>query len=160
MMGGRIGVEALAGVTLAVSLIFGGGTRQGIVADLLPQLASLGLIAVALSPALRALRERPATLVLLFALVCVPLIQLAPLPAGLWSLLPGRQPVIEILASAQLAGSWAPISLAPEPGRLTVSFSGAWGPSIVSLTLRQLRTSTSHCRGSSFPPGTNFCSIA
>ena len=44
-----------------------------------------------------------------------------------------------------------PISREPLPGRLTVSRSGAFGPSSVSLTCRQVRTSTAQGRGSSLP---------
>jgi hypothetical protein len=51
---------------------------------------------------------------LIIGLVCVPLIQLIPLPPALWHQLPGRDLPLQLLSLAGLAEAWQPISLDPE----------------------------------------------
>src|SRR3954463_13590248 len=90
------------GIVFAVALFFGGGTRQGLWPDALVQLVSLPLLAsalwkmrkAALSPLWRL------ALAILAATALLPLLQLFPLPPGLWSLLPGRAPFVASYAEA------------------------------------------------------------
>ena len=61
--------------------------------------------------------------------------------------------------SSRVTSTWRPppISLEPEPGRLTVRRSGPSSGSSDSFTFRQLRTSAAHWRGSKpFSPASRF----
>ncbi len=61
-----------------------------------------------------ALLARPARLTLLF--FCgLPLLQLVPLPPGLWHSLPGRTLSVEILAEVGMAQAWRPLTLSVAP---------------------------------------------
>ena len=98
---------------LAASLFFGGATRQGLVSDAVPELLSLPLLALALPRALPILKGSPSAIALSAGVIALPCIQLIPLPPGLWSALPGRDIVAQILTSADAPLSWRPISLIP-----------------------------------------------
>jgi hypothetical protein len=105
-------------VTLLVLLLVafalgGGGSRQGL-ANLLVQLAALA----ALAPYYRAMRafvrEAPLGLrALIGASLLVPLLQIIPLPPGLWQTLPGRELASRSLELAGETGGWMPFSLYP-----------------------------------------------
>lgn len=100
----------LAAIVLAASLLFGGGS----VSRAIPELLSLPLLALALPRALPILKRSPSALALSAGAIALPSIQLIPLPPGLWSALPGRDIVAQILTSAADAPlSWRPISLIP-----------------------------------------------
>ena len=101
------------GIVLAASLIFGGATRQGLVSEAIPELMSLPLLAVALPRAVPFLKRYPSALALVVGIIALPFIQLIPMPPALWSVLPGRDFVAEILTIAQAPTSWRPISLVP-----------------------------------------------
>lgn len=51
---------------------------------------------------------------LLVALAALPLVQLIPLPPGLWQSLPGRSELVLALDIAGLPAQWAPLSLTPD----------------------------------------------
>lgn len=89
-------------VVLLVGLVFGGGTRNGFIGDVILQLAAVPLLIWSIfsvtftgarSP--DASRRRFWALVFCVGLVVVPLLQLLPLPIELWGLLPGRDVVKE-----------------------------------------------------------------
>ena len=103
----------LSAAVLAVSLVFGGATRQGLVSEAIPELLSLPLVALALPRAIPFLKRFPSASALIVGLIILPCIQLIPLPPALWSVLPGRSLVAEILTTAQAPTSWRPISLIP-----------------------------------------------
>jgi O-antigen ligase len=103
----------LTAAVLAASLLFGGATRQGLVSEAIPELLSLPLLALALPRALPILKRSPSALALSAGAIALPCIQLIPLPPGLWSALPGRDIVAQILTSADAPLSWRPISLIP-----------------------------------------------
>jgi O-antigen ligase len=103
----------LAGALLLASLIFGGATRQGLVSDAIPELVSLPLLALALPKAFPFLTRSPSALALVVGVIALPCIQLIPLPPGLWTGLPGRDFIAEILTTAGAPLSWRPISLIP-----------------------------------------------
>ena len=101
----------LAAVVLAASLLFGGA--GGSVSEAIPELLSLPLLALALPRALPILKRSPSALALSAGAIVLPCIQLIPLPPALWSALPGRDIVAQILTSADAPLSWRPISLIP-----------------------------------------------
>jgi O-antigen ligase len=102
-----------SGAVLAASLVFGGATRQGLVSEAIPELMSLPLLALALPRAMPFLKSFPSALALVVGVIALPCLQLIPLPPELWSALPGRDFVAEILTTAQAPISWRPISLIP-----------------------------------------------
>ena len=102
-----------SGAVLAASLVFGGATRQGLVSEAIPELMSLPLLALALPRAMPFLKSFPSALALVVGVIALPCLQLIPLPPELWSALPSRDLVAEILTAAQAPISWRPISLIP-----------------------------------------------
>ena len=102
-----------SGAVLAASLLFGGGTLQGLVSEAVPELMSLPLLFVALPRAIPFLKTYPSALALVVGVLALPCLQLIPLPPELWKALPGRDFVAEILTTAQAPMSWRPISLIP-----------------------------------------------
>src|SRR5262245_53182448 len=105
---------ALVLFVVFVALICGGGTRQGLLSDALAQIVSLPLLAVAFSKLRLAdpSELRPA-LVLVFAVVLVPCLQLIPLPPQVWTILPGRAEVAEAYKAAGMSLPVLPMSLEP-----------------------------------------------
>ncbi|MGD1038639.1 MAG: O-antigen ligase family protein [Roseiarcus sp.] len=103
----------LAGVALTAALLFGGGARQGLGSDAIPELVALLLLAVALPRALPFLKRSPGALALVIGVIALPCAQLIPLPSWLWSALPGRQSLVDIFTAAGIPLSWRPISVIP-----------------------------------------------
>ena len=104
----------LAGMVFIVLLLFGGGTRQGSFADVMPLFASIALLIVALRQSFVELAKEPFLRTILLGLLIAPLLQLVPLPHGLWSALPGRGHLQDIIAYLGGEATWRPISVAPE----------------------------------------------
>jgi len=104
---------SLTALILLIALTVGGATRQGLGSDAIPELVSLPLLAMALPRAWPALKGSRSALALAIGVVALPCLQLVPLPFWLWSLLPGRQSIVDILATAGAPPSWRPISLIP-----------------------------------------------
>src|SRR5580704_4490297 len=102
-----------SGAVLAASLVFGGATSQGLISEAVPELMSLPLLALALPRAIPFLKSYPPALALVVGVLALPCLQLIPLPPALWTALPGRDFVAEILTAAQAPISWRPISLIP-----------------------------------------------
>jgi len=61
-------------------------------------------------------------LVILCLMLALPLLQLVPLPPGIWTALPGRELAARITAIAGLDGIWRPLSLDPEATRRSLLF--------------------------------------
>ena len=101
------------GAVGGASLVFGGATRQGLISEAIPELMSLPLLALALPRAMPFLKSFPSALALVVGVIALPCLQLIPLPPALWTALPGRDFVAEILTTAQAPTSWRPISLIP-----------------------------------------------
>lgn len=116
----RLAPLLVPGVALIASLLLGGGTRAGFLADVVLQLIAIPVLLTAIhrwepygadDPGARAAR---ATIAIPCVLILILVVQLIPLPPDLWSKLPSRQ---ALLASLELTGaqrSWMPISVAPE----------------------------------------------
>lgn len=108
----------------------GGGVAYGL-RNLVIQLVALAIMAINAPLVMRFLREAPRLLLLLVGLTLLfPVIQLLPLPPGVWQGLPGRELVSESYAIAGLdAGSWAPLSV--NPMRTLVAFCALLVPATV-----------------------------
>ncbi|MGB7655199.1 MAG: O-antigen ligase family protein [Novosphingobium sp.] len=108
---------ALALVLLAAALVLGGGGSPAPAPELVLEWLAVGLGAAwLLVPAsAQAWRRVPraAWLVCLLAIV-VPVLQLVPLPPGLWHALPGREAEIQALALIGREHSWRTWSMTPE----------------------------------------------
>jgi O-antigen ligase len=105
----------LAAVTIVFSVVLGGGTFQGLPSDAVVQLASLPLLGLA--GAMLFGKAVPSSalwpLALAGSIALLPLIQLIPLPPGIWTVLPGRHLMVETFEHAGIPLGWWPISLDP-----------------------------------------------
>jgi O-antigen ligase len=128
----------LSAAVLGMSFTFGGATRQGLVSEAIPELLSLPLLALALPRAMPFLKRFPSASALVIGVILVPCVQLVPLPPALWSVLPGRSVIAEILTVAQAPMSWRPISLIPvETSRALLSLLPAVAIFLATLTLER-----------------------
>lgn len=109
-------VALAAAVLLCASWLLGGGSEQGTTFVAVIELVALvplclGVVALVRQ---RAWREHRIILVLWASLLCVPLIQLVPLPVDWWAHLPGRAPMAEALRRAGLSPDYLSFSLSPD----------------------------------------------
>lgn len=114
---GQWDAVAIASVLLlALSLVFGGASRDHALRLALVELAALPLLVLAGGRLIRTglWREHRFALGLLAAVVAIPLIQLIPLPPAVWTGLPGREQMSLALQLAGLEPGWGPISLTPD----------------------------------------------
>lgn len=102
-------------VLFSAALVAGGASRLHELRLALVELAALPLMVIAASR-LIAGGPRPSRLALLLVAgaSAVPLLQLIPLPPGVWTGLPGRQDAALALELAGLQPSWAPLSFTPD----------------------------------------------
>ncbi|MBB3860087.1 O-antigen ligase [Novosphingobium hassiacum] len=111
---------------LIVAVIMGGGGVAYGLSNLVVQLFALGLLALNYSAVRDFFREGPPVLVALVVMsLCVPLLQILPLPASVWTALPGRELVAESLAAAGGPG-WFAMSV--DSARTFVAFIGLLAP--------------------------------
>ncbi|MBX3479450.1 MAG: O-antigen ligase family protein [Caulobacter sp.] len=117
-MSSRLFSYACAGFFL-FALLLGGASRVEVIAPDLVTLAALPLLGWALwrlrAAPLEARERLP--LAILAGCFLVGLIQLVPLPPGLWSALPGHSAITSQLAAAGVDRGWVPISLSPQATR-------------------------------------------
>lgn len=109
-------VAIAAAVLLAFSFVFGGASRQHELRLALVELAALPLLVLAAQAHIQKGRGQitPLALAILGALVALPLLQLLPLPPGLWTGLPGREQSVLALDIAGLTPGWTSLSLTPD----------------------------------------------
>lgn len=109
-------VAIASAILLALSFVFGGASQNHALRLALLELAALPLLVIAASRLIKAggWREHRFAYGLLAALVAIPLIQLIPLPPGIWASLPGRDQMMLALDVAGIQPGWSPLSLAPE----------------------------------------------
>ena len=115
----RITDRLFEGLNLLVvvgALVLGGATQEGAVVQAAVRLISLPLFFWA---AWRVAGQKPRGLALwpialLAAVLLVPVVQLIPLPPGLWRALPGRGDLAATYGVAGLAAPWLPLSLTPD----------------------------------------------
>jgi O-antigen ligase len=105
----------LCAVVIASSLFLGGGTRAGFLSDAILQLLSIPLLLVALWRGFEVQLTKHSRWALwfCFALVCVPILQLVPLPPALWAALPNRGLSAEAFAVVGQEFPWMPMSASP-----------------------------------------------
>jgi len=102
------------GVT-ALFLLFGGASRNDALSQVIVGLIAIAALCWGLFQANRETwRRGRALLGLLGALVLLHLLQLVPLPPGLWASLPGRGGLASDLAAIGLGEVWRPLSLTPD----------------------------------------------
>jgi O-antigen ligase len=99
----------------AVLVVAGGASRGDVAGQVVVRAACWGLlIVVALAGTQPSLgTSRPVALLLLAAIVLV-LLQLVPLPPGLWSMLPGRQVLLQAATLSGQPQPWRPWSIVPD----------------------------------------------
>ena len=105
-----------AGVLLAFSIFMGGASREHLLPLAAIELVALPVLGLALVRLIRTgvWKEHRFLLILASRAVALPLVQLVPLPFGVWSSLPGRDQAVLALEIAGIAPSWLPISLTPD----------------------------------------------
>ena len=103
----------LSGAALAASLVFGGGTRHGTLSDVVPEAVALPLLVVAGPAGLKALRRQPVAAYLFAGVIALFILQLVPLPPGIWTVLPGREKLVQFYNAAGMPLPWQPLSLSP-----------------------------------------------
>lgn len=109
-------VTALALLALAFAFLFGGASRENLLRVTLVELAALPLLAVTGTALIRSPdlgHHRLALGVLLFV-IAIPLLQLLPIPVGMWGSLPGRDAISPGLQLQAAAPGWITFSLSPE----------------------------------------------
>lgn len=99
---------------IAIALLLGGGGSPAPLPELLVEWAALAALAIALWA------RRPGDLpvprgAVVFAatLLLLPALQLIPLPPAIWTVLPGREPVVAALALIGKGDAWMPWSVSP-----------------------------------------------
>jgi O-antigen ligase len=113
---GELAIFAPALALVVVALVFGGASRDNPLGWMAVELAGVAALMPALLrlPGLRPSRRLVAAFGLLALLIALPIVQLVPLPPGLWRHLPGRAPLAHAVALAGLPDAWRPMSLAPD----------------------------------------------
>jgi len=115
----------IAGLIVVALTFGGGGVRYGL-ANLVVQLAALGLLAFYQNAFFAFWKDAPIALRMLVAVsIAVPLLHLIPLPETVWTGLPGRALAAEARASVGALG-WAPATL--DSARTMVALSGLIAP--------------------------------
>jgi hypothetical protein len=115
-------IEILSGAVLTASLIFGGASVQGVAVDAIPQLLSLPLLVLVAGRPQELWPNAKLPILLLACAVSLLLLQLVPLPPGIWSRLPGRSALVEMYEANGMAAPWQPLSLTPgATGRAALS---------------------------------------
>jgi hypothetical protein len=105
----------LCAIVVVASLILGGGTRGGFLSDAILQFVSIPLLLVALWRLFDVPLTKQMRLALSFCavIVLIPLVQLIPLPPGLWTALPNREVSVETFKLLNAQVPWMPLSVSP-----------------------------------------------
>jgi O-antigen ligase len=107
---------ACALLLLVVATVFGGASQGNALSLATVEVASLPLLFVGLYLVFAGTAPRGALvpLILLVLIVAVPILQLVPLPASIWTRLPGRGPIAQVLDVTRLGRPSLPFSMAPQ----------------------------------------------
>lgn len=108
-------LSILAPAYLLAALLLGGATRGDVLSSGAIRLLGVPVLALALVRLAQA-GLRPGVrwpLAVLAAAALLPLLQLIPLPPGVWTHLPGHKVVADSFQAAGVAVPWMPLSLAP-----------------------------------------------
>lgn len=109
-------VAIATSVLLAFAFVLGGASRQNEFRLAAVELAALPLLVMGLQALTRPLAGRAHLLSLgiVAAVAAIPLLQLVPLPPGIWTGLPGRSELVLALDLVGAAPSWGPLSITPD----------------------------------------------
>ena len=125
------------------SLLLGGGTRDGFLSDAILELLAIPALVVTVSSFIDLPRRSTDiwnrtqwVLMLCFAIVLLPLFQLAPLPPWIWTRLPGREGIEAIFELVGGQRNWMPVSVSPSATWL--SFLSLLPPMTIFLATIQL----------------------
>ncbi len=110
---------SLAALLGLVAILLGGTSQRDVGYFFLVELVAAPVLGLALYTlwSREGWRDHRPVLALTAAIVAVPLVQLAPLPPGVWSVLPGRE---DLNLASQLLGlppRWLPMTLTPDATR-------------------------------------------
>jgi O-antigen ligase len=113
-LGSRPLLAALTIAVVALSVLLGGGTQQGLWSDGFVVLVSLVLLGYLGPSILDRLLSAPRPLIVgLAAAVLLPAYELLPLPPAVWTVLPGRAPFVAAFSGSGMELPWLPVSLDP-----------------------------------------------
>lgn len=111
-------VFAVAALLITAAAVLGGASRENPLRLASLEFCALPLVVVAARRlTLDTAGELAAAafpLAVLAVIIAVPLLQLAPLPPGVWASLPGQAPRLQALRLAGLPAPWLPLSLSPD----------------------------------------------
>ena len=115
-LGQQDGVALAALVLLAFSVVFGGASRQHELRLALVELTALPLLVLGLLALIRRedLGAYKFGLGLAAGIAALPLLQLIPLPAAVWTAVPGRDQLVLALDVTGLPQGWLPLTLTPD----------------------------------------------
>ena len=110
------GVAIATIVLLVFAFLFGGASRQNELRVALVELAALPVLILALKKLSQreSVRASRLALGLLCGLAIIPLLQLLPLPAGVWTSLPGRTELVLALDLTGIPHGWKSLSVTPD----------------------------------------------
>jgi O-antigen ligase len=113
---------ALLCVLFAVLWLAGGGSRADIMGQVISRAAAWVLLIAGLLFGAQPVpgTARPVWIVLL-AIIALALLQLIPLPPGLWQMLPGRAMLTEAAAISGQVQPWRPLAIVPDAAANAVS---------------------------------------
>lgn len=105
----------LTALVLVLCFILGGASRENVIQVCILEIASLPLLGWTLWRSIERgdLGEIRVPLILIGLAAAIPIIQLIPLPFGLWSQLPGHRAAADAVRLMGTESQWRPISLAP-----------------------------------------------
>ena len=111
-------IFGLSVFTLLSALLLGGGTRGGFLSDAILELLAIPPFLISLSsllalPRKASNRAAERSLMICFAIALLPLLQLVPLPPGIWQFLPRRDEMVTVFDLAGAALPWLPVSVMP-----------------------------------------------
>jgi O-antigen ligase len=132
-------VAIATGVLLAVAFVLGGASRQHELRLAIVELVAIPALVIAAVSLYARPEQRPGRLAtgLLAALCFLPLLQLVPLPPGIWASLPGREQLSLALELTDIAPGWAAATLTPD--RTWRAFLALIPPAAVFLGVLALR---------------------
>lgn len=113
--GHRRGDVIVATGLLVLALLFGGGSAVAAVQRMIVELGGIVALGWFIARGWRVPRARAITvaLALLAALVVLVIVQVIPLPPGVWRTLPGRETLANVLNVVGAPGTWLPLSVDP-----------------------------------------------
>lgn len=113
-LGARAPLYWLLPLTVVVAMVLGGSSRADILSLLiLRPLSALLLIYAIYCHGSAAWRQSPPLMVLGCGVVLLAILHVLPLPPGLWSMLPGRQIIVQTYEVAGVPPPWLPLSMSP-----------------------------------------------